>query len=84
MKVLAVHDAKGNISGFVVHPVDGPPGAVTVRPGEQMTEVELPPEVNLDLIGDDDSLERLVGVLHAFRIEMMARTGLLRKDSPNA
>ena len=42
MRILAAHDAEGNIYQVVVSPPGAPPATVTTEPGLLITEIEAP------------------------------------------
>jgi len=67
MKIMAIHDAQGNISATVVLPTDAPPGAIRVEPGQTITEID---GHNLKFDAQkEQSYERLREVIQNFRIE---------------
>src|SRR4026207_2319788 len=78
MKIMAVHDAQGNISATVVLPTDAPAGAIRVEPGQTITAI-----VGSHLKFDaqkEKSYERLIEVIQNFRIEPIpSRAKLVRK-----
>jgi hypothetical protein len=76
MKVLAIHDAQGNIAAVVVRPGDAPTGAVVV-PGQTVTEVEAP-EVHIDP-EDPGSYQQLIEMLQEFQVEVKTEGRLVRK-----
>ena len=77
MKILAIHDAKGNIAASIVLPANAPPGAVAVDPGQVMTEVEVR-ELKIDPL-DGQNYQRLVEVIQNFRVEVKTEAKLVRK-----
>jgi len=80
MKLLAVHDAKGNIARIMVCPPSAPPAATAAGPGYFVTEVEAPdPKIDA---ADPESYQRLTQVLKNFRVEVKTEGKLVRKDSP--
>jgi hypothetical protein len=44
MRITAVHDSRGNISALVASSPDAPPAQMEMKPGQRMTEVEVPEE----------------------------------------
>jgi arginine/lysine/ornithine decarboxylase len=78
MKIMAIHDAKGNISATVVLPADAPPGAIRVEPGQTITEID---GHNLKFDAQkEQSYERLIEVIQNFRIEPIpSRAKLVKK-----
>lgn len=82
MRLLAIHDAQGNIARLVVRPPDSPPAAVKAGPGQFVTEIDAP-EVTVDL-ADPDSHQRLVEVLEHFRVEVKVEGRLVRKTPSKA
>ena len=76
MKVLAIHDAQGNIDTIIVRPGDAPMGA-TVSPGQMVTEVEVA-DVKIDP-ADPGSYQRLIEMLQEFRVEVKTEARLVRK-----
>ena len=85
MRILAAHDAEGNIHQLVVSPPDAPPATVTTEPGLLITEIEAPEVMRgLDLSDPEGSSQQLSEVLqhlHNFRVEMGTKAKLLRKKS---
>lgn len=77
MKVLAIHDAKGNIDAVIVRPGDAPMGA-TAAPGQMVTEVEVP-DVKIDP-ADPRSYQRLIDMLREFRVEVKTVARLVKKS----
>lgn len=67
MRLLAIHDAEGNIARFVMNPSDGPRAAVAVQAGEFVTEIEAP-DLEFDA-EDPSSLRRVVELLERYRVE---------------
>jgi hypothetical protein len=73
MRVLAAHDAEGNIHHLVVSPADAPLAAVTTETGLLVTEVEAPEVVaGLDLSGPGsrEELDKVLEYLRDFRVEV--------------
>jgi predicted metalloprotease with PDZ domain len=74
MRILAAHDAEGNIHHLVVSPADAPLATVTTEAGLLVTEVEAPEAVfGLDLRGPEDSreeLDKVLEYLRDFRVEV--------------
>jgi hypothetical protein len=64
MRILAAHDAEGNIHQVVVSPAGAPPATVTTESGLLVTEVE-PPE---GISGRD--LAKVLQHLQDFRVEV--------------
>jgi len=86
MRILAAHDAEGNIQHIVVSPADSPLATVMAENGLLVTEVEAPDEFSgLDLRSDpDESRKRLAEVLQHpqdFKIEGQGKAELVRKNS---
>jgi len=79
MKILAIHDAHGNITASVVLPENAPPGAVAAEPGQMMTEVEA--EVRIDPL-DGENYQRLIEVIQNFRVDVKTEAKLVRKRPP--
>ncbi len=80
MKLLAIHDAKGNISRIVVCPPNAPPAATAVGPGHFVTEVEAL-DVKIDP-ADPSSYQRLTQVLENSQVEVKTEGKLVRKTRP--
>lgn len=80
MRLLVVHDANGNIAGFVLQPADSPGGLVTV-PGQFVTEVEVP-DVAVDP-AKPESYRRVSELIDDFRVEK-TRGRLVRKTASTA
>src|ERR1700747_2824701 len=66
MKIMAIHDAQGNISASLVLPADAPPGAVRVDPGQTITEID-GQNLKFDAL-KEQSYERLIEIIRNFRI----------------
>jgi hypothetical protein len=81
MKVLAIHDAQGNIAGVVASPGDAPLGAVVV-PGQTMTEVEVP-DMQIDP-ADPESYQQFIEMLKQFRVEVKTEGRLVKKAPDKA
>jgi hypothetical protein len=78
MKVMAIHDAQGNISATVVVPTDAPAGAIRVEPGQTITEIE-GHSLKFDA-QKEQSYERLLEIIQNFRMEPIAsKAKLVRK-----
>jgi hypothetical protein len=79
MRILARHDAQGNVHEIVVSPADSPRVAVTTELGLLTTEVEAPEEIaGLD-VNDPESLQRLTEMINQLRVEAKAEASLVRK-----
>lgn len=76
MKILAVHDAQGNITAVVVRP-EGAPMGVTAEPGQLATEVDAP-DVKIDP-ADPGSYQRLIEMLQEFRVEVKTEGRLVKR-----
>jgi hypothetical protein len=73
MRILAAHDAEGNIHHLVVSPADAPLATVTTETGLLVTEVEAPEVVSgLDLSGPGsrEELDKVLEYLRDFRVEV--------------
>jgi hypothetical protein len=73
VRILAAHDAEGNIHHLVVSPADAPLATVTSETGLLVTEVEAPEVVSgLDLSGPGSrkELDRVLEYLRDFRVEV--------------
>jgi hypothetical protein len=82
MRILAVHDAEGNIHQIVVSPPDAPPATVTTEPGLLISEIEAPEVMSgLDLSDPERSSQQLSEVLQHFQVEVGAKAKLVRKKS---
>jgi hypothetical protein len=85
MRILAAHDAEGNIYQVVVSPPGAPPATVTTEPGLLITEIEAPEMMSgLDLSDSERSNQQLSEVLqhlYDFRVEVGAKAKLIRKKS---
>ena len=79
MKVLAIHDATGNIERVLVHPSNGPPGSVTPPPGRFATEVEVA-GLKDDPV-DPKNYERLMETLRNYRVEAKTAAKLVKKSA---
>ena len=83
MRLLAAHDAEGNIRQVVLSPADAPPATVTTEPGPLITEIEAPEVMSgLDLSDREGAVQQLSEVfqrLRHFRVEAGAKAKLVRK-----
>jgi hypothetical protein len=83
MKILAAHDAEGNIHQVVVSPPDAPPAIVATEMGLLITEVEVPEALSgLDKSDPEHSAEQLSKIFQAlqnFRVEVGTKARLMRK-----
>jgi hypothetical protein len=84
MRILAAHDAEGNIHQVVLSPPDAPLATVTTEPGLLITEIEAPAVMSgLDLSDPERSTHQLSEVLQHlrhFRVEVGAKAKLIRKE----
>jgi hypothetical protein len=87
-RVIAIHDAAGNIGTLVVSPADARRVGVDLKPWQYMHEVEVP---DLVLEADDAQIHaRLNEVIENFRVEVdtevadMPKAQLVRKSSTQA
>ena len=82
MRILAAHDARGNIHHVVVSPPDAPVATITAEPSLLITELEIPETMSgLDLSDPERSSQRLSEVLQHFQVEVGAKAKLIRKKS---
>ena len=78
MKIMAVHDAQGNISATVVLPTDAPAGAIRVEPGQAITEID-GHNLKFDAV-NEQRYERLTELIQNFRVEPgISKAKLVRK-----
>jgi hypothetical protein len=84
MWLAALHDSQGNIAALIVSPPDSLPVHLEMQPGQlpgqRMTEVEVPPEVTLDLGGPRRN-EDLSDLMQNFRVEMTGDQGRLTRKA---
>jgi hypothetical protein len=80
MRILAIHDAQGNIYHIVMRPSDSPPVAFAGEPGLSVTEVEAPE------ISDPRDRQQIEEVLERWRVEVKPEAKLVRRTSqePNS
>ena len=85
MRILAAHDAEGNIYQVVVSPPGAPPATVTTEPALLITEIEAPEMMSeLDLSDPErrgQQLSQVLQHLQHFRVEVGAKAKLIRKKS---
>jgi hypothetical protein len=85
MRILAAHDAEGNIYQVVVTPPGAPLATVTAEPGLLITEIEAPEMMSgldlSDLERSNQQLSEVLRRLHGFRVEVGAKAKLVRKKS---
>lgn len=68
MRVVAVHDAVGNIISLVAGPSDGPRMHMDLEPGQYVHAIDVP---NLTLKADDADLHRsLNDVMENYRVDV--------------
>jgi hypothetical protein len=84
MRIVAAHDAEGNIHHLVISPADAPPATLTTETGLLVTEIEAPEEVyGLDLSdpeGSGEELDKFLECLRDFRVEV-GKGKLVRKKT---
>ncbi len=79
MRITVVHDSRGNISALVASSPDAPPAQMEMKPGQLMTEVEVPEET---LSPDSPQLnERLSDLMQNNRVEVQGVKGRLTAKS---
>ena len=71
MRVFAIHDAEGNISGIATCPSDAPSVGVSLDPGQLMTELDLA-DVIIDLDDPEGSRSRAAEIIENQRLEIGA------------
>ena len=87
MRILAAHDAEGNIHHVVISTEDAPLGTVTTETdrGLLVTEVEIPEMLSKLDLGDPEGsgrqLDEVLQQLQNFRVELKAKGKLIRKGS---
>jgi hypothetical protein len=67
MRVVALHDADGNIESLLASPEGSPSMGTEVKPGQRMTEIDVP-ELTSDLDGSS-LLDRLDEMISSHRVE---------------
>ena len=77
MRILAAHDALGNVRRLIVSPDDSPAAGLVPPPGLSLAELEAS-ELHIDL-GSPESLDRLGQELIHFRIDLERGARLIRK-----
>lgn len=80
MKLLAIHDAKGNIVRLIVRPLNAPPGSTAVPSGHFATEIEVP-DIKIEP-GQQSTYDRLKQVMKDHRIEVKTESKLVPKGRP--
>jgi hypothetical protein len=87
MRILAAHDAAGNIHEVVLSPADAPLVTVTTQTGLLVTEVEAPEGISmLDLSHPERGrrqLEKVSRQLQEFRVEVGKATLVRKKKKKN-
>jgi hypothetical protein len=79
MRITVVHDSQGNISALVASSPDAPPVQMEVKPGQRMSEVEVPEET---LSPDSPQLnERLSDLMQNNRVDVQDVKGRLTAKS---
>jgi hypothetical protein len=82
MRLTIVHDSKGNITGLVAYPADGPAAYPAMRPGEFVTQVDVA-EITSEL-GADKVFERLSELAQNYRIDVESKATLTKKAESKA
>ena len=74
MRILAAHDAAGNIHEVVLSPAGAPPATITTETGLSVTEVKAPAGISKTDLSDPDrsrrQLEKLSRQLQELRVEV--------------
>ena len=79
MKIIATHDAEGNILGLVVGPSDGPPVATAVEAGQYQSEVDVPSDIDKLLKAKRLDENRITKALAAYRVGAKGKAKLVSK-----
>lgn len=80
MQLTVVHDSQGNIEVLVVSPPDSTPVQIQAHPGQRVTEIEMPPDVALDL--DSPQLkEEVDDLIEHHRVEFPSEKGTLTRKA---
>ena len=79
MRALATHSRKGEISGLVIFPPDGPPVAGMPGLDQQVTELDVPEEV-INLMRDSGDELQILETLKAYRVELGSEARLVMKE----
>jgi hypothetical protein len=77
MRLTVIHDSKGNITGLVGCPADGPAVYPATEPGELLTLVEVP-EIPGELDGRK-LFERLSDLADNYRVDVESKGRLTKK-----
>ena len=81
MRMLAAHDAEGNIYQVVVSPPDAPPATAATQPGLLITEVVVPETIRgLDLSDPEQAAQQLSRFVQEFRVEPGTKARLIPKE----
>jgi hypothetical protein len=79
MRFIVEHDEQGNLKGLVISPPNSPLLKMVTKPGQLMTEVELPEDIIK--LAHPPSHDALRNVLQNFQIEVStAKAKLIRKS----
>jgi hypothetical protein len=82
MRIVAAHDAQGNIDYVVISPADAPLGTVTTdtNPGLLVTEVEVPETLSkLELTGPEAGRQLEEVLRQEFQVEAKGKGKLVPK-----
>jgi hypothetical protein len=82
MKLIIIHDSKGNITGLVGCPADAPAVYPATEPGELVTQVEVP-EITSELDAPK-MFERLSELAENYRVDVKSKATLTRKVDSKA
>jgi hypothetical protein len=77
MRYLAIHDRHGAIASLIAGPDDGPPLTVALRPGHEVTEVDLA-DAGIDLTTFESERDATEAI-ESFRVDVRREGRLVRR-----
>jgi hypothetical protein len=84
IRLYALHDDTGNISGLISAPDDAPRATISVQPGVTVTEVDAS-AVDIDIARDGGEVhERLLNLMNHYQLDTAAGRGLIKRTFPPA
>ena len=84
IRLHALHDDTGNISGLISGPDDAPHATISVQPGVTVTEVDAS-AVDIDIARAGGEVhERLLDLMNHYQLDTAAGRGLIKRPFPPA
>lgn len=80
MRLTVTYDVHGNITGLIASPPESEVGYLAAKPGERMTEIEVPPDLRHSL-GSERIHERLADLRQNYRVDLESTKSRLTKKT---